>query len=293
MGLFDIFKRKEKEDEDEGEEISEQERFENFPEMLTFKLLFITKPNLNADKILEEAKKYILNIDSPTRQDKDALLFSFPDFKVELSDATIPAQCLVANPDEGKSNIELPDVAFQQNWHWKDANEVVGKCKYEVLVTDFMSRTLPYKQRINLYMDFLVATMKAVNPDVLYSFHGQKIINPTDLINVWGHEDKQSLYGACNVRLYNIGDSMNKEVLMDTIGLHSLGLPDFQIRFSNLEVNEVASLLWNYAYYIYENEDIIENGNTLEGIKSGSKWKCERQISLVNPKRVVLNVQPN
>lgn len=284
MGLFDRFKKK-----TEPTVKTEQEHLENFPEMLTVKLLFVDKPNLDADKILEEVKKYFVNVENPSKE--NALIFSFPDFQIELSDAKISAQCLVAIPDEKYPNLEIPDVAFQQNWHWEEANDVAKSCKYELLVTDFMTRTLEYKQRISLFMNFIVAVTKATKPDVVYSVYGQKLIKPTDLIEIWDKEEKPLLYGICNVRLYNLTDI--NELLMDTIGLNSIGLPDFQIKFKGYEANEIAQLLWNYAYYIYEQGDIIKNGNTLEGIVSGTKWKCERQLSLVDHERIVINVQPN
>ena len=95
-----------------------------------------------------------------------------------------------------------------------------------------------------------------------------------------------------DLRLYNVGDGKPGELLMDTVGLHLLGLPDFQIRFKNLDEGEIAGLLWNYAYYIFEQGDVFENGNTILGLEPNSRWKCERQKSLVAPERIVINVQP-
>ena len=284
MGLSDKFKKK-----TTSPAKTEPERLENYPEMLTVKLLFFKKPNLDAEKILNETKKYFAHVENPSK-DK-ALIFLFPDVQFELVDAIVPAQCFIAVPDENYPDIQIPDVALQQNWHWQEANDTAKACKYELLVTDLLTRTLEYKQRLSLFMNFLVAVTKATCPDVIYSVYGQKLINPIDLAKIWDKEEKEILYGICNVRLYNLTDI--NEFLMDTVGLNSIGLPDFQIRFKNYEVNEIAKLLWNYAYYIYEHGDVIENGNTLEGIVSGSKWKCERQVSLLDHERIVINVQPN
>lgn len=197
-------------------------------------------------------------------------------------------------PDPDKSEVELPDAAFQQNWHWPEANQIAKSCTYEILLTDLMSRTLPYKERLNIFMDFLVAVIKATQPNAVYSSPAQKILNPVDIINIWDTDKIQTLSAICNVRLYNVSnDKDHKELLMDTVGLHIIGLPDFQIRFSTANENEVANLLWTYAYYVYEFGDVIVDGNTLEGLKAGSKWKCEKQFSLVAPERIVVNVMPN
>lgn len=288
MGIFDIFKKKPK--ITDNPEL-EQERLGNYPEILTTKLLFVDKPAINVEKILYELNRYVDNITHS--EIKSAFMFAFPDFKVELADATGPAQCIVVVPEDKYPKLEIPEEAFQQNWHWKDAESATNNCHYELLVTDIMTRTLEYKQRLNLYMNFLVAVVKATKPDVVYAVHGQKLINPTNLINDWNEPNKQILHALFNVRLFNITDSGKTDLLMDTIGLNAIGLPDFQVRFSAFEANEIANLLWNYAYYIYDSGDVIENENTLEGTISGSKWKCERIIPALQPKRVVINVQSN
>jgi hypothetical protein len=287
MGIFDIFKKKEEIVQPEG---NEADQLKNYPEVLSAKLLFINKPDVNAEAILDEAKLYFKNIVGPG--EGEPLLFSFPYIRIELADANIPAQCLAAIPDEKHPGIDLPETALQQNWHWSEANELVKDCKYELLVTDFMTCTLEYKQRVNLFMNFLVAVIKATSPNLVYSVSGQKLLAPTKLISIWDSEEREELYGICNVRLYNIGDTPGKEMLMDTVGLSIIGLPDFQIRFSNFDVNDIANLLWNYAYYIYEYGDVIKDGNTMEGITTGSKWRCERLISQLQPERMVINVQP-
>ncbi len=282
MGLFDRFKKKEKVEET-------AERLENFPEMLSAKLLFFEKPILTTDKILDELKLYFANVENPGSD--NALLFFFPDIGIELEDTTIPAQCTIFIPDDTSPEVEITEEAFQQNWHWKNANETAKKCKYEILVFDFMTRTLDYKTRLDLFMNFLVAVSKATNPQVIYSINSQKLIEPNSLVNSWDGQKKETLFGSINVRLFNITNSDTKEILMDTVGLSVLGLPDFQLRFSSLNESKVAELLWDYAYYIFEQGDIIEDGNTLLGLEPNSKWECERKISLTKPERIVINVQ--
>ncbi|KRB57997.1 DUF4261 domain-containing protein [Flavobacterium sp. Root186] len=283
MKSFNFFKNKSKD--------IPEERLENYPEMLNCKLLFVDEPKIDADEILIELKKHFNQVENIS-QDK-SFIFQFPEFKIELEDATIPAQCLIAVPDDNKFNIEIPDAAFQQNWNWEEAKQIAENCNYEILITDFMSRNLPYKERVNLYMTFLAVVTKITQPNAVYSFHGEKIIDPEQLIENWESGQKPILDVLCNVRLYNISDSENNELIMDSVGLHSFGLADFQIKFSEFEANDIANLLWNYVYYVFEYGDVIENGNTLEGIESGSKWKCERQIAAISPERVVINVLPN
>jgi hypothetical protein len=125
---------------------------------------------------------------------------------------------------------------------------------------------------------------------VVYPVAAQKLIAPDDLIDAWINSDQRTLHGLVNVRLFNINNGTAGEILMDTVGLHQLGLPDFQIRFAGLDEGAVGLALWNYAYYVYEHGDIIADGNTIQGLTPQSKWKCERQIATVSPERVVIHL---
>ncbi|WP_167356600.1 DUF4261 domain-containing protein [Pedobacter soli] len=290
MNLFNPFKKKNTTVE-KIEPIAEDNQPHNLPEMLMTKLLFSGKPSLNADQILAELKKHIPNIDHSFAV--SSLIFSFPDYPVQLADATIPAQLNILIPDRNEAGVGLPDTAFTQNWHWPEANDIAKNCQYEILITDLMSRSLPYKTRVNLFMDFLTAVIRVTQPDSVYTFHGDKLLNPVAITNLWDNDKTQALYALCNVRLFNVSnDPQNRELLMDTIGMHALGLPDFQIRFTGLNENEMANLMWTYAYHVYEYGDIIEDGETIEGLTAGSKWKCVKQLSLVAPERIVINIIP-
>ena len=286
MGIFDRFKKK----EDKSFVSEQEERLENFPGMLSAKLLFSDKQDLDPNIILEELRLHFSSVDNPSN-DK-AFLYFFPDIQIKLQDASIPAQCTILIPNEGNSKPEIADEAFQQNWHWKEANDVAEDCRYEVLVSDFMTRTLDYKTRFNLFGYFLAAVTKATNPKVVYSLTSQKLVKPENIIDSMASKENRYLESFINVRLYNISNGNSGELLMDTVGLHLLGLPDVQIRFENLDEREIAGLLWNYAYYIFEQGDVFENGNTILGLEPNSRWKCDRQKSLAAPERIVINIQP-
>ncbi|MBN9295708.1 MAG: DUF4261 domain-containing protein [Filimonas sp.] len=260
------------------------DELENFPEMLSAKLLFVGKPILDVKKILAELKNYFASVDNP-----DPCMFFFPDILVKLKDATIPAQCTLLLPDAGKEEIILPPEALQQNWHWPEATTIAASCNYEVVVTDLMTRMLDYKNRAHLFINFLTAVSKALKPQAIYIASAQKLISPLSLIERWDSDNKEILFALCNVRLFNITNS--NEQLMDTVGLSNLGLCDFQLRFRNIRENNVAGLLWNYAYYLFRQGDIIYNENTIAGLNADSKLTCERQVSLVVPERVVINLQ--
>ncbi|HEX8659625.1 MAG TPA: DUF4261 domain-containing protein [Hymenobacter sp.] len=284
MGLFD-FLRKGKADS------SNEEQMRNYPQMLYAKLLFVDKPELNSQSITNELKLFYSSVDSSASE--NTLLYFFPDIKVVLAGSQIPAQCTIISPNEDNIKSKIEAAILQQNWHWDKAAEVVEACKYEVLLSDFMTKGLNYKIRVDLFMNFLAAVTQVAEPQAIYSVCAEKIISPIDIDDFWGTAEQRTLHGIVNVRLFNISNGEPGDILMDTIGLHLLGLPDFQILFNDLDESAVSQLLWNYAYYIYEQGDTIEDGNTLQGLNPGSKWKCERQVAVVAPERIVIHVFPS
>jgi hypothetical protein len=80
-------------------------------------------------------------------------------------------------------------------------------------------------------------------------------------------------------------------LLMDTRGLNEIGLHDLQCHFHDCDPNDVSNLLFNTAVYIFEN-GCIESGNTVAGIKPDSKWACQFEDSLLEPKRELLDLNP-
>jgi hypothetical protein len=49
--------------------------------------------------------------------------------------------------------------------------------------------------------------------------------------------------------------------------------------------------LRNLAAYLYQYGDIIEDGNTVEGIHH-ERWVCQREDSIAEPLRMVLDINP-
>ena len=96
---------------------------------------------------------------------------------------------------------------------------------------------------------------------------------------------------ALNVRLFNLADRPD-EVVMDTLGLAELMLPDFQIHFRKLEPTAVAELLYRSALYLWEKGDIVEDGDTMEGLVPSDRWRCRHETALVGPARPVLDLEP-
>ena len=108
-------------------------------------------------------------------------------------------------------------------------------------------------------------------------------------------EDRFLWFGV-NARFFNIQDS--DDMIMDTLGLFAIGLPDVQLHFRDMDPNPLSSYLYNVAQYLYDNDCPIKSGETIDGVgPDGSisrelQWTCAYEHSLLQPARDVLDICP-
>ena len=263
----------------------------NEMQMLMVKLLFEKEP-VWQDAILEqELVRYFPLFSSTDISGKDSersRQYFFRNYMVHYTEGDLPAQGTIFKSEKSFSQ-DILTQAYRQAWHWHTAQEVTGKCTHELMVTDLMALPLPYRDRVTYFQKFLAAVVKAMKPQALYFTSSDKLIDPEEYLRQIGEHGFENLYALLNVRLYNIAGSGG--MLMDSIGMHALGLPDFQIQFSEKDPGQIAGLLYSYAQYIYDFGSVIEDGNTVEGIEQGSRWQCIYSHAAVEPKRALIDVK--
>ncbi|MEW9094064.1 MAG: DUF4261 domain-containing protein [Clostridiaceae bacterium] len=289
--MFDWKKKNEEKEED----IVEEEIIEDgFRPTYNVELLYEKMPNFSADILLKKLRESCRNVEILTEtKDKGLLAFIFEDYLVEYKDnKKVPAQCIIAKTDKV---IELKsfESSIQQSWEWREAGEAIENCKYSILVSDMMAAGLEYQSRLELFQKFLVTILEEFPCNAIHWVPSGQIVNPiTYLESQRDSSNLGHLYGAVNVRFFNISNGVENEMLMDTVGLAALGIPDLQCHFIDLDPGKIGSILYNYAYYLFENGDVIEDGHTIEGTECGEKWKCQHEFSLVEPQRIVVDMNP-
>ena len=95
-----------------------------------------------------------------------------------------------------------------------------------------------------------------------------------------------------NVRFFTIQGG--EDMLVDTLGMSLLFLPDIQYHFHGLDPNLMVNHAYNTALYLLINDNPIETGDTIDGIPDGSaqseRWICRYEESLIQPVREVLDI---
>jgi len=256
-------------------------------------LLFEEAPTLSKAEFLAAIRAYCPGAEAldPTG-DALSLGFIHTDHPVVHEGRTLPAQTLVMAAKEPREISKGLAEAIDQSWTFEGVREVVARCRYSVLVTDLMSAGLPYRERLALFQRVLAGILDVVSPQALHWVSSRQIIAPSRFREAYKDGGSSLLFaGAINVRFFNVSESQG-DMIMDTLGLTALGLPDLQCHFRDLNPNEVAAVLYNTSNYLFGYGDVIADGHTLAGIEDESHWRCQRGDSLASPARLVIDLDP-
>jgi hypothetical protein len=259
-------------------------------------ILFDARPILPKSALLRNLRRWcphVVPIDGDAQG--GSLHFVHPDQPLQLADARVQAQTVVVaatrRPDPAKY-----EHAIRQTWEFGGARSAVGAATASVLVTDLMTSPLEYHRRLDLFHRGLRGVLETAPGLAIHWQHSGRIVDARDWARQFDAGDPAQLFfaGAVNVRMFKVQEGATgvRELVMDTLGLAALGLPDLQCHFRDLDPGAVARVLYNSAWYVYSSGDIITDGHTIEGIDAGSRWRCQHQAALVAPERVVLNLDP-
>jgi hypothetical protein len=264
-----------------------------FAQTYGVQLLYETPPKISRTEIARYVAKRCPSAELADGEENDkSLHFLHRDHLVKLVDGYFPASTVIVQTEEPFKLTEAMTASLQQSWSFPGAAELVGRCRNTIFVTGLMSSGLEYKERLELFQDALAGILEVLPALAIHWQPTGQFVNPRRFLDAYQEGGSSRFFaGSLNVRFYRISNSPG-DMLMDTLGLGALGLPDLQCHYRSLVPGEVAALLANTGYYIFENGDVIENGHTVEGIAAGSKWRCQHEEAMRKPSRVVLDLDP-
>jgi len=263
---------------------------DGFADTYSVELYMKEKPIILENKLLENIKKYCGNVKIISDQDTN-ITVAFMDYILDYKNVSVPVTMMISISDEETENEKLKK-SLEQSWNYDKDKGSIESCKIKVLVTDLMAIGLEYTKRVELFQKALYAIVELI-PCEGINFHiAEQVISREDYLKNNPLDDEYDpLFGILNVRLFNIEGQKN-EYIMDTLGLSAIGLCDLQCHFKNLDPSEISNILYAYGYYIFDNQDAVDNMTTVEGISKGDKWECRHEVALAGPERVVLDINP-
>lgn len=218
-----------------------------------------------------------------TVMDGSGLMVAHKSDIVHFSDGSKPSTTAVMIAKPGVDPANYSD-ALTQTWTWRDAAAArLAECTHSVLVTDLLSAQLAPRRRIELVLRVVRAACASSTVKVIAWHPACKLQDPEQL------DDLADV--AVNARMFR-DQGGSPRMIMDTLGLAAVGLPDIQIDFNGLEPGRVAGWLVGVGGYLLDHGDTIEDGHTISGITTDSRWRCRHEMAIVPPERVVLDVDP-
>lgn len=169
-----------------------------------------------------------------------------------------------------------------QTWDWPGAEDALAGCRASLLVTEMFAADRDRQVRADAMSAVVAALVAATAPRVVSWPLIQRLSDP-------GRLTADGIEGVLNLRLFSIANDPGV-LVVDTLGLHLFGLPDLQCHFRGREPGEIAALLMSTAEYLFDEGDVIADGDTVAGPGPDEHARLFREQSLLEPARLVLDV---
>jgi hypothetical protein len=258
-------------------------------------LLYAALPSLDADSLASHVQSRCPQVHAATAGGQPPILFAHRDHSVTIHAGDVEAPVTpktVVWPREKTVDAPALYASLEQTRDWDTAVEAVARCHVRVPVADLFARELEPRERLALFQSVLLGIIEADRPAAIHWRPAGKVVDPGMLLRASGSSNYDELPAAAiNVRVFRVKNG-ETDLLMDTLGLAALMLPDLQIHFHGLEPARVAAHLYACALHVLKNGDCLDDGDAIEGPRSGQTWTCRHAASLVEPPRAVIDLHP-
>ena len=153
---------------------------------------------------------------------------------------------------------------------------------------------MDFADRANMLMIYLDKLLEIYqNCEAVYFENTGKLFTREQIVNSKFDDKTKFINLVVNVRYFALPDS--DEMIIDTIGMNILYLPDVQYHFRKMNPNYIFAHAYNMLGYIFINRNSIRTGETVDGISGeyidgNVQWTCRFEDSLLKPLRPVVDV---
>jgi hypothetical protein len=184
-------------------------------------------------------------------------------------------------------SVPLPGDArgrrdLSQTWEWPDAAAALAPVRHTVTVAEVFGTSFAPANRVRAFIAAVRGLVAGPAPAGIW-WPASGVATPPEALAV------RPLSGLVNVRLYNVAGSPGR-LLMDTLGLAPLDLPDLECIFTGLPEEHVAAYLTALAEDLVAGRT-IRGGTVIPGLM-GERWRVTAGSASVDPDRPVLSVTP-
>jgi hypothetical protein len=243
---------------------------------LVAELCYLAPPALSAAELLAAMRAYRPDAELVDGE-RGAILVSYRAVRDQYPESrSAPLVSGVTTAVADHSERDLRHTA------WAQAGEALARCRYSLLVTEFVRREVDSAVRVAAFQSALRAMVETTRPLATWWPASQQAVEPEVAA-------ADPLRGAVNIR--HFPDLDEEEVsLLDTLGLAQLGLPDLQCHYRHLSTELLAERFGQIARE-------LAGGATpptaaIRGITLHQRWPVYSAPALRGPTRPVLTVDP-
>lgn len=245
------------------------------------------------ETMCEVMQKHLKDVECFWHDEKGAG-FAAKKYLAQFKDAALPPQLMITSCSPFDST-GIDGFQKSQMWNCRDDKErIFDQCRHQVFATDMLSATLSAKDRAEMDMDFMEALMELYPQcEAVYFNTSGKLFLAENIRNHQIPREDRFIHFAVNARFFNIQNS--GAMLVDTVGMSTLFLPDLQYHFHDMDPNWIVNHAYNIASYIFDNNNPIKGGDHIDGIVNGQfdqdvQWKCHYEEALIQPVREVIDI---
>lgn len=279
------------------EKVNEEKVEQNSGNIFAFHLLMDEMCDMPNEEFIQDIMDKYLGGTDHLGYHGDSVIYVPREYNIHLDDGKVISPQLMFTKC---LNIEEPlmtDLEKTQLWNCKEGLDILEECKYEVLATDVLGGILDYKKRANMLVNYVLALMEIYpNCKAVLFDNSKKMLTRDQIVNCNLVYESRFIYYAVNIRYFTIQGT--NDMIVDSIGMNTLGLPDLQYHFHDLDPNLIINHALFVLSYIYDNNNPIKSNDFIDGIKNGEismdvSWKVDYEESLLVPYREVIDVNTN
>ncbi|MCR5123440.1 MAG: DUF4261 domain-containing protein [Ruminococcus sp.] len=280
-----------------SEEIFEQNDFEEeqLKQVFSMRLLFDKNVSLpGAETVKHAAEGFLGNVKVDAVNNCNCILCL--DRTVGPEDGKKMPVMLVMSECTPIDNSEVNGFDRSQMWDCPEHDKVFEECPYSVTAVDMLAAGLSAQDRAELEMDWLSLLLELFpNCRAVFFMNSRKLFKAEDIRARTLPDQQMFTYFAVNVRFFRVQDT--EDMLVDTLGMSTLGLPDLQYHFHGANPNHVVRHAYNLLGYILEFNCPFKQGDTIDGFDENGnfsesiQWKCSFENALIQPVRSVIDIE--
>lgn len=201
---------------------------------------------------------------------------------------------LMVSPCAEMNDFKIDDFTRSQIRDCENRDDLLSQATHHIIAADSFTSDLPYKKRGEMLMNYVEGLVELF-PEctaVLFQPSG-KMFSSSQIRNSNVDQEDRFVYYAVNARCFFVQEG--DEMVVDTVGMGVLGLPDLQYHFGGMDPGAVAYHAYIIASFIYNNNNPIGENDSVDGLKEGefdpeTEWKCRYEEALIQPARTVVDI---